>query len=90
MISTDARTDNLNDSDARALVGWFIYRMPQEQRHRLMAELPQLYCKLFPGVSTGVIESAVAAALDSQQQSRISADAAALGFEIDRSEKAAP
>jgi hypothetical protein len=56
----------LNWSELETVVGWFLYRMAQDQRGRLMAELPQLYGKMFPGVSSEAITDRVRAALDAR------------------------
>jgi hypothetical protein len=62
-----ARNDgakNLGTAELESLADWFLYRMPMQQRHDLMAELPQTYGKIFPGVSGATIAKAVSVRLN--------------------------
>jgi len=52
-------TDALGWDECQRLVEWFTHRMSQETRHELMADLPQLYGKLYPTVDPAVITAAV-------------------------------
>ena len=52
-------THALGWDECEQLVEWFTHRMSQETRHDLMADLPQLYGKLYPGVDPSVITAAV-------------------------------
>lgn len=58
---------NLGIGDAETLADWFLYHMPQDQRGRLMAELPQVYGRVFPDVDADVIVSRVRAALNRRE-----------------------
>jgi hypothetical protein len=55
MIDTHA----LGWDECERLVQWFAHRMSQETRRELMADLPQLYVKLHPGVDTAAVVDAV-------------------------------
>lgn len=46
---------NLSIGAAEELAEWFLARMGQDQRGRLMAERPQLYAEIFPDVSREII-----------------------------------
>lgn len=37
------RSDRLTSSEKDVLIEWFMYRMDMPMRHKLMAELPQIY-----------------------------------------------
>jgi len=49
----------LTTGELEAVVEWFLYRADPEQRLGLMADLPQLYAKLHPGVDPATITAAV-------------------------------
>lgn len=57
-------TSRLSTHELETAVRWFTYHMPSEQRGRLMAEMPVLYAKLFPGVSPKAVLERVAAGLE--------------------------
>jgi hypothetical protein len=54
-----AQTEALTHFELKQLADWFLQHMPLDQRRRLMAEMPQAYAALFPGVSTILINDAV-------------------------------
>jgi len=59
-----AATHELGQNDLERLVEWFTYSMPMDQRHRLMAEMPVLYAKLFPGVRPSAVTAEVAVGIE--------------------------
>jgi hypothetical protein len=52
-------TRHLNQGELEVVVGWFLNRASADERTELMADLPQLYSKLFPGVNVNVIAASV-------------------------------
>ncbi len=54
---------NLGIGAAEELAEWFLARMNQDQRGRLMAERPQLYAEVFPDVDRAIIVRHVADAV---------------------------
>jgi len=56
----------LSIADAEELAKWFLYRTDQEMRGRLMAERPQLYGRVFPGVRSRFIMERVQSALEAR------------------------
>lgn len=61
---------DLTHNELEMLAGWFTARMPMEQRHELMAELPVLYARLFPGVAPTVVLNEVQRTLDDEARQR--------------------
>jgi len=55
---------NLGTAELEMLADWFLSRMPMQQRHDLMAELPQAYGRLYPDVSGSAIAKAVSGRLN--------------------------
>jgi hypothetical protein len=56
----------LSIADAEELACWFLPKMNQELRGRLMAERPQLYGRVFPGVRSRIILERVQSALEAR------------------------
>lgn len=63
---------NLTISDADRLAAWFLHRMGPEQRRELMADMPLVYGRVFPVVSTATITGHVTDALEKQRAPRAS------------------
>lgn len=57
MISNSAV---LGIGDAEIIARWFLYRVKPEQRRQLMADLPQVYSRMYPDVDQAIITAAVA------------------------------
>jgi len=49
----------LSISDADCVARWFLYRAGPDERRLLMADMPQVYARMFPGVSRELITEQV-------------------------------
>ncbi len=56
-------TTHVTYHDMELLVDWFTYRLDIDDRKELMADLPLVYGRLFPGVQADIILAAVDRAL---------------------------
>jgi len=54
----------LGIGDADVIARWFLYRASPEQRRQIMADLPQVYSRMYPSVDPAVITAAVREAMD--------------------------
>jgi hypothetical protein len=63
---------NLPGGEVEQLAEWFLNLMDVEQRGRLMAELPQIYARMYPGVKAEIITARVTAAIHAGRHPKIS------------------
>jgi hypothetical protein len=63
-----AATHELGHNDLERLVDWFTYSMPMDQRHRLMADMPLVYARLFPGVRPAAVTEEVAVGIEAVRE----------------------
>lgn len=80
-MTTENRTvlhlaPQLSIGDAETLAAWFLYHMDMDLRHRLMASLPTVYARVYPGVDPDAIMSAVRAEIAGIQRDQTGAFAA--------------
>jgi hypothetical protein len=61
-------THNLGIHDNEVLAEWFLYHLSLEQRHKLMAELPLIYSRLYPDVAAEVLGGYVIGQIQSERK----------------------
>lgn len=72
------QTHRLTQSELETVVAWFVHRMPSDMRGELMADLPQHYVKLHPGVDRSAVLARVADKMARTEVARRDAMAAEL------------
>jgi hypothetical protein len=74
----------LSIGDAETLAAWFLHKAGPELRAALMADQPQVYARVYPGVDPAAILRNVAAGIAAVQQEQASAFAAKADEYIER------
>lgn len=60
----------LSPPDAEVVARYFLYHLGQDERRLLMADLPLVYARMYPGVSAEILAGQVSAMIDLQRDTR--------------------